>query len=1094
MNAAKPTRRFALPSISMRKQWTWRVVVLLFGMLCAALQSAQAQAATYSSRATASNWIDPTAHARVTWTRGWGCSWRTYVGAPVDDDITAQLPLGFTFNFGGVNYTQVQIMSNGRLQFNNGYCGYGTDTTGPPPTYPYAYPNASVARTMRIYGVDLDATPSGGAGACPTSSCYVSYATIGTAPKRRFVVTWVNVPEWGAVSRTGKFNLQVVLEEDTQEFVYQFGTSSHPTGGSAQIGWQLTTTDYEVWSTPVVPPADSAVRFFLPAPVAEFRMDEASWTGAGSVANHTPGGTNGSPVGAAQTVPGGKICAGADIPSNFSTAAISAVDTGYDVDGEIGSSGTLSFWYKSNGAWSGGSSQSAQLFDASVANNRWFYLTRQNGNGRLSFNLTDNANNNFEVNTGNNPFAAGTWVHIGVTWKLTPAEPNNRIQIFVNGALSASSAIGTTRPLSSAIGSLYFGDNRSGFVTNPGTGNSANGVIDEVRIYNSEVSQAVILRDYAATRPCIPAFVPPSGFNAFEPATPAGATTGAIHTKVAASAFNLDIVALDSTGTAIETGFTGDVKIELVDASTAASCSDAPLIRLLDTLTFAAADQGRKTFAGISEANAWHNARIRMSYPATGPATVVACSSDNFAIRPARFGSVSVSDADSENPGTSRALNNLVATGGVIHKAGRPFRIAATAHNAANGVTTRYVGAPVASPTACLLPAAGCTLGALAAGGWSSVPGSGAVTTLDATYSEVGALRMKLVDTNFAAVDAADGSTPAEMTIESAEFGVGRFVPDHFDLVAANTPVFKTFNDTTCGTRSFTYVGQPFGYATLPQATITAKNAGGVVTVNYAGSLWKLAASGVTESYTVLTGTLDTGLIGTPGVSEAGSGSGTVTADANGLIAFTRSLPLTPFSADVNLSLSVRDSAENGEPGNGVIETATPAQFTDIAFDSGDEIRFGRLVVRNAHGSELLPLPVAIETQHWTAAGFVRNAADFCTQLAASHVALENWQRNLDLCETGAALSGRFNAGRGNLRFSAPGQNNSGSVDLVVRLDGAGGGSTCAGGATTPAVGAAQSWLRGRWSGGGYDQNPAARASFGLHRGSRAQIYVRELY
>jgi hypothetical protein len=31
-------------------------------------------------------------------------------------------------------------MSNGRLQFGNNYCGYGTQTVGPPPTYPYPIP------------------------------------------------------------------------------------------------------------------------------------------------------------------------------------------------------------------------------------------------------------------------------------------------------------------------------------------------------------------------------------------------------------------------------------------------------------------------------------------------------------------------------------------------------------------------------------------------------------------------------------------------------------------------------------------------------------------------------------------------------------------------------------------------------------------------------------------------------------------------------------------------------------------------------------------------------------------------------------------
>jgi hypothetical protein len=109
-------------------------------------------------------------------------------------------------------------------------------------------------------------------------------------------------------------------------------------------------------------------------------------------------------------------------------------------------------------------------------------------------------------------------------------------------------------------------------------------------------------------------------------------------------------------------------------------------------------------------------------------------------------------------------------------------------------------------------------------------------------------------------------------------------------------------------------------------------------------------------------------------------------------------------------------------------------------------------------------------------------------------VSLSNWQRDLNACETSVSLSGRFNAGRGNLRFSAPGAGNTGSVDLAVQLGATASGSTCAGGVASAAGAASQTWLQGRWSGAAYDQNPAARASFGLHRGSKPLIYLREIY
>jgi len=643
------------------------------------------------------------------------------------------------------------------------------------------------------------------------------------------------------------------------------------------------------------------------------------------------------------------------------------------------------------------------------------------------------------------------------------------------------------------------GDASIGGENNASTENGSSfrfsGNLDEVGVYKGAMNAAQLSQVMSQKRPCsIVTVVAPAGFNAFETGTPAGSASGVIHTKVSASAFNLAVVALKSGGAAVETAFAGTVKLELVDASAGASCGAYGLIRSLGTLTFAAGDAGRKTLAGIVEPNAWRNARLRMTYPASGAPTIVACSTDNFAIRPANFGNVTVSDADSVNAGASRTLAITAVSGGNVHKAGLPFHIVATAANATGVATSNYSGNPAASLTACVLPATGCTLGTLATGTWSAAAGT--VTTTGARYSEVGAFAMKLSDASFAAVDAADGSTAVERTIESAAFNVGRFVPDHFDLTPISTPVFKTFDDTTCATRSFTYAGQPFGYLTLPQATIAAKNAAGATTLNYTGTLWKIVPAGAVQTYTSVTGNLDIGLLLAPTVAASGGGAGTLVANTNDAIAFVRATPVAPFTADIGLSMSIQDISESGVSGNGTVDTLTPALFSNIAFDAGNEIRFGQLALSNALGSELLGLPVPLETRYWNGGGFALNTADSCTRLAANNVMLANWQRSLNACETSVTLSGRFNAGRGNLRLSAPGMNNTGSVDLTVQLGATASGSTCVAGAVTPAVPASQSWLQGHWNGVAvtYDQNPAARASFGLHRGSKPLIYLREMY
>ena len=496
--------RCAFPSFASGMQGGARFGLALLAWLML-MVSMPAYAVTYTNAATTFSWIDASTHTQVgpntspyKFSNTGGCGSTAPV---IDDSLSDNIPLGFTFNYGGVDFTQVRIMSNGRLQFNNNTtCGYGSPVTQLP------YPDAGLDYTMRIYGNDLDPTaksevPTYNTNCLNRTTCYVSYATIGTTPNRRFVVTWYHVPEWTAVSTaSGSYDLQIILQENG-EFIYQFGNDvAGPGNTNAQVGWQVNSTDYAVPNVGF-PASNSAIRFYIPSPLSELRMEEGVWSGSGSIVN-TSGGTNATPVGTAQTVAGGKICRGGNIPSNTTTAAIDAVDTGYDVDSQIGSSGTIGFWYKSSVAWSGATSQDSQLLDATVANNRWFYLVKQKTNGSLSFNLTDSANNNLQVNTGNNGFAANTWVHIAVSWNLTPVAANNRLRIYVNGALAQSSAIGTTQPLTSAIGTLFVGDNRSSFVTSPGTGYSANGVMDEVHIYNYETTGAIILRDYNASRSC----------------------------------------------------------------------------------------------------------------------------------------------------------------------------------------------------------------------------------------------------------------------------------------------------------------------------------------------------------------------------------------------------------------------------------------------------------------------------------------------------------------------------------------------------------------------------------------------------------------
>lgn len=575
-----------------------------------------------------------------------------------------------------------------------------------------------------------------------------------------------------------------------------------------------------------------------------------------------------------------------------------------------------------------------------------------------------------------------------------------------------------------------------------------------------------------------PGASPPQAFNAVD--ADAHPVSGAIITKTAGQGFSLDIYALNAARTAVDTGFNGDVLVDLLAntitgvALDAGNCPVSGTPLAVGTVTLSA---GRGSAAVAAVANVWRDVRVRLRYPATGPATVVACSSDNFAIKPATLAAVA-SDADWESPGTMRTLAAATATATPVHKAGAPFTLRLTGFNAGGSPTSQYDGSPAAQ-VACVLPASGCaslTTGAFSAAG-------GTLTSHTARYDEVGVIAATFIDSTFAAVDAND--TPASCTgyhVCSGAVTIGRFVPDHFD-VSANLAAFAP----GCG--SFTYLGQSFGWRTPLQLTVTAKNRAGAPTLNYTGGLWKLTPAGLTgQTWSAMTGTVEAvGSLPAHAVTELGAGQGRIdigvgNPGAGGGLRFRRSGLATPFDASLNFSIHMADA-------DGVTPTVHPYTRSGVGFDDGNpatsqdaQMRFGRLRLQNAHGSELLTLPVPMTSQYWNGQGFVTNGGDHCASLPAPTLTFFPQTANNQLAsgETTASQNTPFVAGNGNLRLSAPGAGNYGYVDV---------------GANAP------EWLRYDWDGidqGGdgalHDDNPRARATFGKRNSGGRLIIRREIY
>ncbi len=200
-------------------------------------QAPALQAASYSATATTYDWIATTGHTVLnTWDGALGCP-----GLVGDDTLSLPVNIGFTFRFGTTTYTQLRINANGRVQFANTRCNYGTQTVGPPRTYVDNLPSSALNNVIALYVVDLDDSTAGGG--------TITYATVGTAPDRRFVVTWNAVPQWNAVGSS--YSLQLHLREDGT-FAMMYGTIVDRTTASAtalgpgQRGFQLTTSDHQV--------------------------------------------------------------------------------------------------------------------------------------------------------------------------------------------------------------------------------------------------------------------------------------------------------------------------------------------------------------------------------------------------------------------------------------------------------------------------------------------------------------------------------------------------------------------------------------------------------------------------------------------------------------------------------------------------------------------------------------------------------------------------------------------------------------------------------------------------------------------------------
>lgn len=466
---------------------------------------------TYSYRADTFSYDTPSASASTV-------SWHTTATSACssffngDDDYadvtfsTATSPANdFTFTFAGVARTSVRIYSNGMLTFGTDNSGLWRDYTNsalPAPAvaaYSSGCPGGTASNVIVAYWTDIVAGTANS-----TSGASIRYELLGTKPNRRFVISWVNVKLY---NQTERYNFQVILYESpttggNSNFKYQY-TSGSSTGAAATVGVQVSTTDYTQYSynqAYIDPTAGTAILWYpstqYTGKQAEYRFDEGLWNGtAGEVKDTSTGTFNAVATGNAISSPTGKICRGGYFPSNTSNSVIDAVATPISPS----SRGAIDFWYQSSAKWNASGSD-AMLFDATSTASRPFYLMKTAA-GVLKFVTTDSAGNQISLSSSAQSFSASTWQHVGVTWSINSGSNQTVLKIFLNGTEAATYRGTAPGGAIAALSTVYVGDNRtSGVTPSGGTGNSANGYIDEVNFYNKEINTAQAANDMNATR------------------------------------------------------------------------------------------------------------------------------------------------------------------------------------------------------------------------------------------------------------------------------------------------------------------------------------------------------------------------------------------------------------------------------------------------------------------------------------------------------------------------------------------------------------------------------------------------------------------
>jgi len=415
-----------------------------------------------------------------------------------------------------------------------------------------------------------------------------------------------------------------------------------------------------------------------------------------------------------------------------------------------------------------------------------------------------------------------------------------------------------------------------------------------------------------------------------------------------------------------------------------------------------------------------------------------------------------------DSTGTDLSYASGIA-GSVITQAGENFKVTvsgvlwsaaddadnngvpdAAAYLGNNNVTPSFAAeGETVTLTASVVEPVGASLGSFtingAAGGLFDAFNSGAQTDALMTYSNVGIIDISanLTDTDYFS---------SGVNISGSAPNVGRFNPYQYAVTAS------LVNDACTG-GGFTYAQQEF----TAEVTLEAQNKSNNRTDGYR------------DSYATLTVSSELNIEN----SETGS--------AYDLETFTTTesfsavtMGSSQFDIDLRWDMGLQDKTVTMV---NLIDSSDEVTLiaSSPAMLGSTEVRYGRLALDNVYGSELIELTMPMKTEYFDGANFIINTDDDCTIIMDTDLSvvssLSGGSSTVSVISTTAA------SGILNISLTAPGAGNSGDITVTPDLNAS-----------------SDLWLRFNWDGVAGDDDPFAKATFGIYSGDSSQIYYRQVY